>query len=492
MSNEALVAGGFLQELQMAAVMHRVTNGKPIKVDADARPFTAFLDSRRKPLPFAHNKEGVELKTRPEGSGQTWKGDVTLQTPGEIRVHHMFAFKGFNFFDNHKLINDHLADQGYIVDANTQYGPGNPRFKGSQNQYQLLKQLVQDKVDGFIDRISYNKDLQYHRVGANPTDCDGLMAMLPLSMTGQFGGIERAGNPWAQHIVAAGAAGGTNAPNILPSATIGASGTLLTTIQKVYRQAKRYVVRSGHAAGKWRIFGGERALDKVSSEYQRIGVQWNKDAARGGEGGVDLTMLDEDLKLGRIPVGWDPTIDAIDELFPAERQNGVSQLTVTLSGGGASRQGRAVAYVNAAGEVAAIVVVDPGAGYTSAPSIAIGNAGGGTGATFQAHWFGTGSAATGKVIVEADDVRIGRLSHIEVTAPGSGYATTGAVTLQWTDCLFLLWEPSWCLGYRGTKGGSFSKPAEDARKRNVEHQYDSYEGVICDFPRANAVIHIAG
>jgi hypothetical protein len=293
-----------------------------------------------------------------------------------------------------------------------------------------------------------------------------------------------------QHIVAAGAAGGTNAANVMPSATIGDNGTLMETIQKVCRQAKRYVVNTGLPQGRWKIFAGEGALDKIAYEYQRIGVQWNKDGAKGGQGGVDMVLLDEDIKIGRMQTHWDPTIDALDDLYPAERQNGISQLTVTVSGGGATRQGKALAYVNSSGQVSGIVVVDPGEGYTSAPTVAIGNAGGGSGATFQASIFATGSG-TGRTTVDADDVRIGQLASIAVTAGGSDYATTGATTLPFTDCLFILWEPSWHLGFRGTKDGIYSKPAEDPRKRNVEHQYDSTEVLVNTFPRANAVIHIA-
>lgn len=489
----AIIAASFASELQAAAIANRITKGKPIKVDSESRPFSAWLEkSCAKPVPLLHNREEVELMKRPDGEGQTWSGNVTLKTATEIHVHKILSYTGYNFFDNHLLVNDNLAQQGFTIAPNSQYGNGTPRFSGTKSEYIQLKNLVQDKIDGFMDRISYNKDLLIHRQGTNPTDPSGLMAILPLSMEGNIGDLSRSANPDVQHIVAAGAAGGSTASNIRPSATIGESGTLLDTINWALRQAKRYVVKSSLQQGSgWKVFAGEAALDKLAFEYRRQNITWNKDAAKGGAGGIDMVITDDDLKIGMMPVMWNPTQDAIDDLYPSDKQNGVSQLTVAFSGGGATRQGRAVAYVDAAGTVVGVVVVDPGAGYTSAPTVTIGNAGGGTGATFTANWYGAGGAATGKVIVDADDVRIGQLAGVTVTAPGSGYATTGAVTLNYSDCLYLLWQPSWVLGYRGKKGGSYSIPAEDPRARNVEHQYDSTEVLMNQFPRANAVIHIA-
>jgi hypothetical protein len=289
--------------------------------------------------------------------------------------------------------------------------------------------------------------------------------------------------------VFAGAAGGTNAPNVRPSGTTGASGTLLDTVRRAMRQCKRYMANSGLPMGSWRFFAGEGFIDKLAAEYQRIGITWNKDASKGGQGGVDMVLMDEDLdRVGRIPLMWDPTLGLMDDLYSAEQAAGVSQLTVTFSGGGGSGA-KGVAYVNAAGQVSAIVVTDPGSGYTSQPTCTLGNVGGGTLAT-NAVFFYDDSAGTGAVVVDADDARIGQIAYVTVTAPGSGYPTSAAVSLKFDDCAYLVHD-SWDLGYPMNKEGLITGPADDPRKRNVEVQYDSKEVILMRFPRANAVIHAA-
>jgi hypothetical protein len=485
----AQVANSYATELLAATIVERLTKGKPYIADRQARPFAAWLESKKEKVKLHQNKVAVQLMTRPSGSGQTWSGDVTLNTPTVIRGNTEIDFTGSNYFDNHKLLIDELANEGIHIQPNGAMGI-NPdkRFIGTGDEWTLLDNIAKQKGMQFLDRISYNKDIQYHRVGASPTDIVGLAGLLPLSMTGNLGGLARSANPILQHSVFAGISGGTNAANISPSGTTGASGTLLETIQKAIRQCKRYMARSGLPMGGWRFFGGEGFLDKLTSEYRRIGVQWNKDAAKGGQGGVDMVLLDEDIKVGRMPFIWDPTLSLMDDLYSSDQTAGVSQLTVTFSGGGGSGA-KGVAYVNAAGTVTSIIVTDPGSGYTSQPTCTLGNVGGGTGATNSVSFY-KASAGTGAIVVDADDTRIGQVASVTVTAPGSGYPTTGAVSLKFTDCAYLIHD-SWCLGYPVNKNGIITGAADDRRKRDVEVQYDSKEVLVMKFPRANAVIHAA-
>jgi len=80
---------------------------------------------------------------------------------------------------------------------------------------------------------------------------------------------------------------------------------------------------------------------------------------------------------------------------------------VTITGGGGTGATAFASIVN--GEVSEVTILNPGSGYTSAPTVSISGTGGGAGATATA------------------EVSGGVVTAINVTTPGSGYVPTGRV-----------------------------------------------------------------
>jgi len=111
-------------------------------------------------------------------------------------------------------------------------------------------------------------------------------------------------------------------------------------------------------------------------------------------------------------------VDARNIVFNApkfELFNSYADVTVTPSGGGGS--GAVLrARVNATGEVHSVIIVRPGTGYTSAPSIG---------------FSGSGSGATA-----TSGVGGGAITSVTVTAPGSGYTSNGAciASVRYHNC----------------------------------------------------------
>jgi hypothetical protein len=165
----------------------------------------------------------------------------------------------------------------------------------------------------------------------------------------------------------------------------------------------------------------------------------------------------------------------------------ISTATVTFTGGGATSQATGLVYVNAAGQVTAIVITDPGAGYTSAPTVTLSNVGAGAGATFQAQVY-SASSGTGLIQVAADDNRIGRLANVVVNAGGANYPVGD--TPLFSKRLYILYKPAW--GYEVIKGmdRELVKPADPARSRVSELQFDWGGYLYNQLPGANAVIYL--
>jgi hypothetical protein len=258
------------------------------------------------------------------------------------------------------------------------------------------------------------------------------------------------------------------------------------TMEKAIRLVKSRAALSGVKGGRWVVFAGSGYIDKLKREYRLQGIQYNRDSAEAGK--VDLAILDEDLVVGRMPVIWDPTLDQMDTVAASERALGLAGGAVGFSGGAGSAA-KAVVYTSAAGVITAVSVTNRGSGYTSAPTVAVTGLGSGSGATFQAYVY-SASSGTGLVQVAADDKRIGQIAYVAVTDGGTGY--TAASYINFTDCAFILWEPTWELLHQDGLNKHISIPPDSPRSRVTEVQADGTYFLRCLFNRAQAVVHAGG
>lgn len=453
--------------------------------DRQARPLTYWLMGLKQSTGISGDFVSKTIKYDADLTLSTWSGDTTLPDPESIHNHITIDFEYSNFFMAYKLVHDEYRKFGYTILPNgtSQSVRGRVRHM-SDTEYETLKKKLDEDLESKDDSWERKLDLALHLQGTTSDDLPGLNALMPIANTGLFGGHERARNPMLQHHVFAGevteALSGTK--RIQGAGTTGASGTLKRRLEDILRYLGSFAAGSGMKSGRWVIFAGTGAINKLKDEYERIGITWNRNA--GGGGKVDLTLMDNDLEIGGNPIIWDPTLDLMDSVATSEQGVGISGGTVSLTGGGGSGA-NAVVVVNASGVITDVIVTNSGSGFTSAPTVGVSNLGGGSGATFQAYVYSDSSGA-GLVTVDAADKRIGKLAYVEVTGGGSGY--TAGTPVSFTNRFYLLYEPAWEMLHQDGMDRHMSIPADQPRKRSTEVQCDATYFLTQCLPVVNGIV----
>lgn len=463
---------------------------RAVRASRYKRPLRDFFESRKKLTQFTGGEVLVPIKEPAYNlSAQKWSGSDTLNNPVELNPGMLASFTPSNMFWPVKWGFDELRKVcGVTIIPNengAQSADARVYHRDKASERILYDKLAED-IESEADRADENVDVEMHRQGSTAKDLAGLNSILPIQNIGNYGGIDRAKVAAVQHVLFAGNDGNGTAPKHMGArGIVGTNGTLLGQLETFIRQLRSAAATCGLPSGRWKAFAGTGFLDKYKFEMRRIGIQWNMDASKNG-GKLNLLLTDDRLGVDDFDLAWNPTMDQLDTIAASEVGLGLSQLSVTFSGGGATRQATAVAYVSAGGGIASIVVTDAGEGYTSAPTVTIGNAGGGSAATFQAYVF-SASTGTGLTQVDGDDVRLGRLNYVAVTAAGSGYPTTGTAA-PFTDRLIALYEPSWEYLVQNGLDMRTSIPADNPRARYIEQQRDHTHCLVCKCPRVNGII----
>lgn len=463
---------------------------RAIRAGRYKRPLYDFIQSKKKLTQFTGGEVLVPIKEPAYNlNAQKWSGSDGLNSPVELNPGMLASFSTSNMFWPVKWGFDELrkvCGVTIIPNENGAQSADARVYSRDKASERILYDKLAEDIESEADRAEENVDLECHRQGATAKDLAGLNAILPIQNTGNFGGIDRARVAAVQHVLFAGNdANGTAPKHMGARGVVGTNGTLLGQLEAFIRQLRSAAATCGLPAGKWKAFAGSGFLDLYKFEMRRLGLQWQADAS--GKGGkINLLLTDDRLGVDDFDLIWNPTQDQLDTVASSEVGIGLSQLTVTFSGGGATRQATGVAYVTAGGGIASIVITDPGEGYTSYPTVAIGNAGGGSAATFQAYVFNAG-AGTGLTQVDADDIRIGWVNYVAVTGAGSGYATTGTAA-PFTNRLIALYEPSWEYQVQNGLDMRTSIPADNPRARYLEQQRDHTHALICKCPRVNGIL----
>jgi hypothetical protein len=484
------------------------------KVGRNPRPFINFLDSRKKPTQFPGNGIMVGIKEIAVNiNAQKWSGTPTLQNANGIQNTLWAEFKSSNMFANTQWGYDDLRKASGVTILPNQNGADTAMARvaasDGDSSRVLYNRLVED-MESFADRTEQLRDLEAHRPGATADDLAGLFAIMPMSMTGQYGGIDRASNPAVQHVLFAGTVAEiSGVPWIGAAGTTGASGTLLSQLEKFIRALRTAAFGAGLPKGKWKLFGGSGFFDKLKAQLRLEKVAFNIDAA-SGDSKLNLLITDERLGLSSpdLDLVLDFTLDQMDLDFASEIGLAPSQITATFSGGtfenGVSagqvitgsgpnagqiaRHAKGFVTVTAAGALSQVFVTDPGVGYTAVPTVTLGNVGGGTGGSVsQVKIFSTSSGAA-FTTVPSDDTRIGRVDAANFTVvAGSGYPTTGTAAPA-TNRLYAVYEPAWEYLVQEGLDSFMSIPADNPRARQLEQQWDHTHALTNCCPRVNGIL----
>lgn len=471
----------------------KVLEKKSTRAGRYPRPAYDFAQRVKQMTQFPKGEVLVPLKGIAGNlSGQSWSGSDSMNSAQQIQNGMLLSFNSANFFDAIYWPFDDLRkscgvtilpnDNGKTLDARVVR-----RDKGGER---ILFDRMTEDTESFLDRMVQLIDIRLQRQAATSKDLVGINSMIQVNQTGNYAGISRERVPEVQNVCFAGNDANGTAPAWMGArGTTGTSGTLLTQLEEFMTQLRTGASMSGLSKGKFFARAGRGFIKKLKAQMRLEGLQFNVEAANMSSK-LNLMITDERLGLGGPDVEfvWDPTLDYLDVIAASEKGLGVSQISVTFGGTTWTRTPTAVAYVTAAGAIDKIVVTDPGAGCAAPGSatIALGNVGSGTSFAGQAYHFASDSG-TGKTQVDADDSRIGSLDYVAVTTPGSNYPTTG-VASNFTDRLYVQYEPSWKYMVQEGLDELLSIPADDARSRKIEQQFDHTDCLVCNCPRANGVL----
>jgi hypothetical protein len=453
------ISSDVLSRVSMAAQKTFVKNTRP-KIGFPTNPLLELAEEIKE----GHEISGTDgeiidgVTTMPELSSQFWRGDDTIIDPQDINGDIAFATQYWRHVMPIRFRHDEWLQKGWDI---VPHMPGSieERAKkiGKASLQKLHDDLLQHEMGKANARFNDNQEIALWRQGSTSKDPVGINAQLPIVATGMLYGQDRALIPEMRHLVQA--------------STGGSGGTMTNDLRRIMRILNERAANCG-MTGEWVCLAGSDYLEAYVSTTKADGFQWNADVS--GVKKVDSVILDKNLTIGGVQPRYAPTLERLDTLATSERGNAISAVTVTFSGGGATRQATGLVLVNAAGQIADIIITDPGAGYTSQPTATLGNVGGGSGAVLSCTFF-RASAATGAVVVAADDFRIGRLADVAITTAGSGY-TAGAV-IPFAKRAYWIFKPG--MKYRIGRGGNgpierrITVPADPARSRSTEVQMET-------------------
>ncbi len=382
---------------------------------------------------------------------QYWRDEDNLNNPVIPNIGIRFDTTYARSTATWKLVHDEWLRRGWMIKPHMQGSlESRMRLIGPANLQKLRDQLMTE-MDGVTKALEMQLDIDLHRQGNNAKEFGGLNIHLPIAPAGTWLGLNRASMPEIRHEVVA--------------STTGASSTAYQDFQGMFRRLMEKQANSG-VAGKWAILAGGEWLD-IWGNQQRLHPGFQINAQMSGNNTYDSLILDDALRVGGIKPTFDPSLAKLDALYSGETGLAISANAVTFSGGGSpTRQAKGLALVSAAGAVTQIIITDPGAGYTSAPTVAVAV---GAGATFQAKIFSTSSGAS-FTTVAADDNRLGRLDQVSVTAGGTGF-TPGSAP-KFDRRAYIIFTP--VLRYLPIQGMNHEMaiPADPVRSRSTEIQID--------------------
>lgn len=447
----------------------RYVKTKHAKVGRVAHVLKKWLEEHDDPVVPSGEDGAISdaVQLTPSMASQWWSNLDTLNGPQDVNNVQRFETTYTRVVTPIRIIHDEWLKRGINIQAHANGSLESRIAATAEETLNKIDDQVGRAIDTQREAHEVNLAIALYKQGASTKEPLGMNAQLTINPATAIYGVDRAAVPAFQHYV--------------KGSTIGTSGTMLRDMEVMFRLLSVRTARSG-LSGMWYPFCGGDYMQAYLDECRR-NTQFQGQIT-GGDSVYNMVLNDEKARPNNVQLRHDPVLDLMDELAPSEKGVAQSTATVTFSGGGATRQATGFVQVDASGVVTAIVITEPGAGYTSAPTVTLGAVGGGTGATFQAKIFSTSSGAS-FTTVAADDYRIGTLSTVSVTAGGTGYPIGSQP--NFAKRCFWLFEPA--VKYRSIKGlnRAITIPADPARNRLTELQLETGQYFYNRFLRSCAV-----
>lgn len=448
-----LISSDVASRVFVAAEKTYIKNTMP-KIGFPSMPLLELAESVKE----GHSVSGTDgaindgITTLPDLNSQFWSGDDTIIDPQDINGDIRFETTYARHVIPWQLRHDEWLRKGFDI---VPHMDGDLQTKakavGKPALQKLHDNLLQYDMEKLNSAFNNNHNLALWKQGASAKEFVGINAILPLAPVGTLYAQDRGLIPQMRHFVR----GSTQA-------------TMLDDLQGLFREMTERAANSG-MTGEWTVICGGIYQDVYAKACKAAGFQFNADVS--GIKKIDGVIKDSALSIGGLKPIYDPTLAKLDSVASSEAGLAISAAVVTFSGGGATRQATGLAMVNASGAVTAIIIVDPGRGYTSAPTMAVA---GGAGLNTQSNIYST-TSGTGRIVVAADDFRVGQLASVTVNAGGTGFAA--GVAAAFDRRAYFIFKPG--LKYKPAKGGNglierrITVPADAARTRKTEVQMET-------------------
>lgn len=263
----------------------------PIDQFTTQRPLANWLIQNRQDSIFGNGVFNEKIRYTNDSNYQNYTGDdqVTYNRKKTVRL---APFQAYEAFDGFTLNETELANNGIILtdDRNA--------VMTESEKIQIVN-ILQENWTTLKDGFQENWDIEVHLDGAtNPKAVPGLDALVSTTpAVGTVGGIDRAATTYWRNWADIG----------ISTAT---AGNLISHLETLWRKSIAY----GKLGAPDFIVVGSDMYDAIQADALKV-MSRQITMGTSATGGVTLDPSTKALAFKGVPVVWDPTFDALDDLL---------------------------------------------------------------------------------------------------------------------------------------------------------------------------------
>ncbi len=281
-----------VQELENIAnnvLNHHMDRGKILSQTIQDKPLLKVFEEKTKYFPAGKDSITGNVKGEYTTTIEGFSGDDTVSygNPANTKQYN-YPYKEIHA--GIKFTMSELKKAGISV---TETSNGRSTSKHSDRDYEVLGDLLDDKVEDMLEGRARGMNLMFWRDGSQDNELvPGIRSFIlndPTSAT-IVGGIDQSTNSWWR-----------NRASLLLSTSTPSDKTIIKTIQSEMRQLRRYSMGSP----KHMFFAGSDFLDALEAELYASGTVTQTGWA--DKGTIDISM--DDTKFKNVTFKYDPTLD---------------------------------------------------------------------------------------------------------------------------------------------------------------------------------------
>ncbi|MBE2259500.1 MAG: phage major capsid protein [Rhodobacteraceae bacterium] len=270
--------------------MESFSRDDPVDQFTTDRPFARWLIANRIDSVFGNGIFNEKVRFTNDSNYQNFTGDdqVTFNRKDTVRK---APYQHFEAHDGFALNETELANNGIILTDDKQ------AQMTDAERIQIVN-LLDENWTTLKDGFQENWDREMHLDGtANPKAAPGLDALISTTpSSGTIGGLD-ASNAWWQNFADMGISTGT-------------AGNLISRLETLWRKTITY----GKLGNPDFIPVGSALYDALQADALKV-MGRTVNLGQSATGGVTLDPTTKALAFKGVPVVWDPTMDALDELL---------------------------------------------------------------------------------------------------------------------------------------------------------------------------------